>query len=253
MDYKNIGVERRDKVVVLTLMRPDVLNALSGELLEEIYDFVKLKLGDARVLIITGAGERAFCAGADIRELESLKTFESAYRYLRRGQNVFLALEELPIPKVAVINGYALGGGLELALACSFRVASEKARLGQPEVNLGIIPGYGGTQRLVRVIGFQRAKILVMTGRVIDAKTAYEWGLVDIVVPQEKLMDESLKLAEELAGKPPLALSFGELACLSATSTSLEEGLRQEARLCATLSQTPEVGELMRKFREKRK
>ena len=242
--------EERDGVGILTLSRPSELNALSTEMLEELSNFFdSVKVNS---LVITGDGDKSFCAGADIQELFSLSNSYEAYEYLRRGQRVFCKIETSVVPTVAAINGYALGGGLELALSCTFRIASKKAKLGQPEINLGIIPGYGGTQRLTRIIGFQRAKYLVTLGKHLDAETSLSWGLVDEIVEPDRLMERAIKIANELSEKEKLALRYGAESCQVATSYPLDEGLKMEATLCSILLMQPQAKSLMQRFLEKK-
>jgi enoyl-CoA hydratase len=206
MSFKTIILEISDAVATLTFNRPDVLNALSPELIDE---FQKAVSGlqnnpDVRVLIITGAG-RAFVAGADITVLHDLTPL-GAKQFAQKGQEILLALEALDIPVIACVNGFALGGGCEIAMACDFVYASESAKLGQPEINLGLMPGFGGTQRLARLVGKARAKELCMTGRMITTQEAFAMGLVTRVFPSETLVDETRKTAKDLAAKGAVSL-----------------------------------------------
>jgi len=188
MEFKNTLYEKRDGMATITINRPQAMNAMNEETIPEIL----ARLEDAekdenvRVIVITGAGEKAFCAGLDLKPMMDINVIE-AVEISRRGQKLTLAIEEVGKPVIAAINGYALGGGLELAMACDIRIASEKARIGQPEVNVGLIPGWGGTQRLPRLVGKGIAKELIFTGKLIDAKTAERIGLINMVVPLENL------------------------------------------------------------------
>lgn len=236
-------VERKGRVAILTVTRPQVLNALSFQLLGELKDFFLAFREDpeGRVLIITGEGDKAFCAGADIAELRGRHISEEKRGHLR-GQETFNILEGLGKPSIAAINGYALGGGLEMALACTFRLASPNARLGLPEINLGLIPGYGGTQRLLRLVGQTRAMEMILLGKPIKAVDAERIGLINRVVEQESLVGECLILAEELLKKSPLTLSLAMEAVLRGRDVPLRDGLSLEADL-GTLAFNTEDGE----------
>jgi len=207
---------------------------------------------EVRALIITGTGDKAFMAGADIRELEK-RDFILGRQETRRRQQVFNRLAEMKIPVIAAINGFALGAGLELAIACTIRVACEEARLGSPEVNLGIIPGDGATQRLPRLIGFGRAMEMVLTGDFIDAQEAYRIGLVNKVVPRTELMDAARKLAAKLAAKAPLAVQCAKEAVNRSLEVGLYEGLAHESYLHALTCATEDKKEGVAAFLEKRK
>ncbi len=202
MNYENILFEIHDGVGVLTFNRPKVLNALSHSTLDEVADVIgRAALEDAiRVLVFTGAGDKAFVAGADINEFTRLNPLSARF-FAEKGQRIFFDIEQLPKPVIACVNGFALGGGCEIAMSCDFIYASDKARFGQPEVNLGLIPGFGGTQRLSRLVGRARAKELCMTGEMIDAQQAKDLGLVAKVFPADQLFDETMKVARTLASK----------------------------------------------------
>jgi enoyl-CoA hydratase len=240
-------------VATLTINRPKSLNALNRAVLEEIARVLRDVRHDAaiRVLIVTGAGDRAFVAGADIAAMSSMTTVEGL-EFTRLGHRVMSTFEDLPIPVIAAVNGFALGGGLELALACDLIVASEKARFGQPEINLGIIPGFGGTQRLPHRIGHARARELIMTGEMFDAKTAFEWGLVSRVVAPDQLLPEARKLAEKIAGKSGLALRQAKAALRAAATMEEDAGLRFEQNVFGALFGSEDQAEGMKAFLEKR-
>jgi len=201
MDFKNLIVEIKDGVAMVTINRPDALNALNADLITDLRHFFAQNwvARDFRCVIITGAG-KAFVAGADIKELAALDV-AGAVRLAWIGQYLMHSIESFPCPVIAAVNGFALGGGCELAMACDIRLASDKAKLGQPEVNLGIIPGYGGTQRLARLVGRGKAKELILTGDLISAQEAYRIGLVDEVYPAEELMAKAMEMAKKIAAK----------------------------------------------------
>jgi enoyl-CoA hydratase len=247
-----IELARIEELAVITLNRPDALNALSFGLLRELETrFDEVAAGDARALLITGAGARAFCAGADIGELigRSLIAQKQGAEF---GQRVFGKLEQLPMPSIAVINGYAFGGGLELALACTFRLATGNARMGLPEVRLGLIPGYGGTQRLPRVVGPARALELIMTGRALDAVEAERIGLVNRLIDGDPLA-QAIAFAREFSGYSLPVLRYAREAVSRAGETPLAAGLKLEADLSTLAYQTRDAGEGMAAFLEKRK
>jgi enoyl-CoA hydratase len=246
--------EAKDGVARLTVNRPEKLNALDRQTMRDIDAAVGASGQDPSigVLVVTGMGDKAFVAGADIAELSSQTPVEGA-AYARLGQAVLGRLERLGKPSIAAINGYALGGGLELAMACTLRVASESARLGQPEVALGIIPGYGGTQRLARLVGPGRALELVLTGEPIDAREAHRIGLVNRVVPQTELAGVVETLARTLLSRGPAALRFALQAVHEGLQMTLEEGLSMEAALFGLCCATEDMREGTRAFVEKRK
>jgi enoyl-CoA hydratase/3-hydroxyacyl-CoA dehydrogenase len=240
--YETIRIEREDRIAWIVLNRPHRLNALNSVMMEELLDALTTIDNDpgVRCVIITGEGDRAFSAGADITAFPKA-TPVMAEELSRKGQKVFSTIEELSKPVIAAINGYALGGGLELALACDFRIASEHAELGSPEINLGIIPGWGGTQKLVRIIGLRNAKRLVMLGERLKAEEALQLGLVDKVVPFEKLREEAKSLAQKLCNGPPIGLKYAKYALNFGSQVPLEVGLRLEAALMALLFSTNDV------------
>jgi enoyl-CoA hydratase len=249
-----VDIDRENHVALITINRADKLNALNRALLTELdaaLDEVAND-GSVRALVITGAGAKAFVAGADIAEIAALEGEDNAREFARFGQRVFSKIERLTVPVIMAINGYALGGGCELALSGDIRIASETAQLGQPEVNLGVIPGYGGTQRLARIIGRDRAKGLIFTGERVGAQDAYRIGLVDRVVPAAELVDEALSLARNLASKAPRALALAKIAINEGISLPLEDALELEADLFAQAVETQDRKEGAASFLEKR-
>ncbi len=248
-----VTLERSGPIATVTINRPKVLNALNHTVLTELDQvFGTLALDDQlRGIVLTGAGERAFVAGADISELEALDA-DGGRRASLFGQRVFRKIERLGKPVVAAIQGYALGGGCELALACTLRVAAEGAKLGLPETTLGIIPGYGGTQRLARLVGLGRAYALVLTGDPVDAEEALAMGLVNRVVPPAELLAAATQLAERIASRGPLAVTAALAAMRHGIDGSLEAGLELEANAFGVLCGTEDMHEGMRAFLEKR-
>lgn len=253
MVYENLLLERGDAYAVVTLNRPKVMNALNRALFAELDDAFTVLAGDSavRAIILTGAGEKAFAAGADIGELASLSATDGQ-KLAQRGQAVFRHIETCGKPVIAAIQGFALGGGCELAMACTIRIASERARLGQPEVKLGLLPGYGGTQRLPRLVGKGAALKLLLTGDMVGAEVAFRIGLVDEVVPAEALMSRAETLARAIAQQAPLAVA----ACLRAVDGGydlpLDAGLELEASLFGLVCSTEDKAEGTRAFLEKR-
>ncbi len=254
MEWKNIAWEQGDGWAQITIQRPKVLNALNRETLEELEQAVGRAEEDetVRALIITGAGDKAFVAGADIGELRQIPSSWEGERLAARGQALFLRIEELDKPVIMAVNGYALGGGCELAMSGDILIASDKARFGQPEVNLGVIPGYGGTQRLARLVGKTTAKYLCLTGEMITAEEALRLGLVQKVVPHDQLLEEARKLAERLAQKAPIAMKYIKKAINQGTETDLQSGLRLEAAFFGLSFDTEDRIEGMDAFLEKR-
>jgi enoyl-CoA hydratase len=251
--FDNLLFAREGAVALLTLNRPQTLNALSLAILEDLQRAVALVRDDrdVRVVVITGAGEKAFAAGADIRELSSLSP-AAMQAYARRGQRLFDDLETLGKPVLAAINGFALGGGCELALACTLRVASEAARLGQPEVHLGLMPGFGGTQRLPRLVGRGRALDLLLTGRQVDAHEALRIGLVDRIAAPASLISGTLELARTLAAGPPVAVRAILEAVHRGVDGALESGQALEAALFGVVGSTADMREGTAAFLGKR-
>jgi enoyl-CoA hydratase len=251
--YRNLRLETRGAVTVLFVHRPDVLNALNRETLGEIEDAVQRFIADPAqgALIVTGSGEKSFISGADINELAVLDP-RGAEEISRFGQRVVDRLEQSPKPVIAAINGYAFGGGCELALACHMRLASENAVLGLPEVSLGIIPGYGGTQRLPRLIGMGRALELILSGRRVKAEEAAALGLVNRIVPREQLLDETVKLAESMLKNGPLAVAASIEAVRRGVEMPLADALRLESSLFGILAASHDMHEGLKAFLEKR-
>ena len=254
MAYENILFEVRDGVGLLTFNRPKALNALNPATIEEVNDVIERVRKDdtVRVLVLTGAGEKAFVAGADITQFPKMNPLE-ARAFAERGQEVFAKLEELPKPVIACANGFALGGGCELAMSCDFIYASDKAKFGQPEINLGIIPGFGGTQRLSRLVGRARAKELCMTGEMIDARQALELGLVAKVFPAEQLLEETLKVASQLAAKSQAALRTIKFVVDRGVDVDLRSGCALEAEAFGAAFASQDAREGVAAFLEKRK
>ncbi|MCA0043410.1 enoyl-CoA hydratase/isomerase family protein [Celeribacter litoreus] len=248
-----VELTRSGDCAVLTLNRPEALNALSFAILREIGAAIDevAAMTDVRALLVTGAGEKAFCAGADIKELRNRPLMDQL-RGAELGQSVFAKLDTLPVPSVALVNGYAFGGGSELALACTFRLAAPNAIFGLPEIKLGLIPGYGGTQRLPRLIGEGRALEIIMTGRNVKADEAERIGLVNAVVEGD-LMEAGLEFAGKFTRYSLPALGFARSAVQRAADLSLTEGLRVEAELSTLAYRTEDAEEGMAAFEEKRK
>ena len=251
--FDNLLFAREGAVALLTLNRPQSLNALNTLLLDELRQAILQARDDSsvRAVIITGAGTRAFAAGADLKELSSLPPV-AMQAYAQAGQRVFDLFEQIGKPVVAAINGFALGGGCELALACTVRIAADTARFGQPEVNLGLMPGFAGTQRLVRLVGKGRALDLLLTGRQIDAAEALRIGLVERVCPASDVMAEARTMAGELAAKPPVAVRSILEAVHRGTEATLAAGQALEASLFGLLASTTDMREGTAAFLEKR-
>ncbi len=252
--YETVKVEREDGTLWIILNRPHRLNAFNDVLLEELADMLDTAEKDLSVkcVVITGEGDRAFSAGADVTMFPKA-TPVKAEEFSRTGQKVFGRIEEMPKPVVASINGFALGGGLELALACDFRVAAEHAELGSPEILLGLIPGWGGTQRLVRVVGLAKAKEMIMLGGRLKAEEALKAGLVNKVVHFDKLRDEVRELAKKLSEGPPIALKYAKHALNFGTQVPLEMGLRLESSLMGLSFSTDDLKEGVEAFMSRRK
>ncbi len=254
MSFENLSIEREGAVAIVTVNRPAVLNALNTRTLEELgRAILELKHDEAiRAVVLTGAGEKSFVAGADINEL-AVQSPTGGREHAIRGQQVLDLIEHMGKPVIAAINGYALGGGCELAMACTIRMAADTARLGQPEINLGIIPGYAGTQRLARLIGKGRALELLLSGDQISAQEAHRLGLVNRVLPAAELMAEARKLAATLAAKAPIAIRY----ILDAVHQGLEMPSAQahtfEATLFGLVASTEDMREGTAAFLEKRK
>jgi enoyl-CoA hydratase len=253
MTYETLTYEVKHHVATITLNRPQVLNALNARVFEELeHIFADMdRSPTVRVLLITGAGEKSFAAGADINELARTNGYTGEQLSLR-GQSVFELIESCGRPVIALINGFALGGGCELALACTLRIASDRAKLGQPEVKLGVIPGYGGTQRLPRLIGDSSALRLLLTGEIIDAAEALRIGLVDEVVPAAELMERGHALASQIATSAPLAIRGCMEAVRRGNHLHLHEAMRVEAEIFGQLCDTDDKSEGTAAFLAKR-
>jgi len=254
MGYETLETERQEAVFCVTLQRPKALNALNRKVLQELDHALGTfeKDPQSRVCVLTGAGDRAFVAGADIAEMVGLTPLE-AQAFCRLGQEVFLRIESIEKPVLAAVNGFALGGGCELALACDLIYASEKAQFGQPEINIGIIPGFGGTQRLPKAAGRWRAKEWIYLGEMVSAQRALEIGLVNRVFPPEKLLEEVLAIAHKLSAKPPVALAQAKKAIQTGLAIDIPSGCVLEREAFAVTFATADRAEGMRAFLEKRK
>ncbi|WP_043884305.1 short-chain-enoyl-CoA hydratase [Caldanaerobacter subterraneus] len=253
MEYKNIEVKIEKGIATITINRPKALNALNTETLEELKNVLEVLQNDdgVKVIVITGAGEKAFVAGADISEMKDMSVFE-AKKFAELGQKVFRKIELMKKPVIAAVNGYALGGGCELALACDIRIASRNAKFGQPEVGLGIIPGFGGTQRLPRIVGVSKAKELIYTGDMIDAEEALRIGLISKVVEQDKLLEEAYGIAKKIMSKGLVAVSLAKEAINKSLEVDIDSGMEYEANAFAMCFGTQDQKEGMVAFLEKR-
>jgi enoyl-CoA hydratase len=253
MVYQNILLETKDRVSTLTINRPDKRNALNQATRDEILHALDSLQSseDSRVLIVTGAGDKAFIAGADIGEFDGRTALTQ--REAMKGRRIFDAVEEFPKPVIAMINGFCLGGGMELALACDLRFAADNAKLGQPEINLGIIPGGGGTQRLTRLVGEGKSMELILIGDLIDAAHAKTIGLVNEVFPAAELQDRVRVVALRLAEKSPIAMQMAKEAVKTASRANLREGLDRETDLFCLTFGSEDKAEGVRAFLEKRK
>lgn len=251
--YETILVERRDRVATMTINRPEKRNALNIQTRAEgaaILD--ELRADDAvGVVVLTGAGDKAFIAGADIAEFAERTAIQQ--REVMLDRSLFNAIDSFPKPIIAMVNGYCLGGGCEVALACDLRIASDRASFGQPEINLGIIPGGGGTQRLTRLVGEGKALELILTGEIITAETALAIGLVNHVVPADQLETKTMEIANRIAEKSPIALRLAKEAVRLASRSNLDEGLRREVDLFALCFSSEDKTEGVKAFLEKRK
>lgn len=254
MDYKNLLVEIKESTALVTINRPDKLNALNEETLKELNNIFDSFKADDNVdcVIITGAGEKAFVAGADISELNQQDGI-GGETFAQFGQSVFNKIENLGKPVIAAVNGFALGGGCELSLSCHIRLASEKAKFGQPEVNLGVIPGYGGTQRLSKLINPGRAMEYILTGDMIDAAEAHRIGLVNHVYPTDELVPKAFEMAAKIASKGQMAVRLSVKAVKASEKMNLSEGLEHEASLFGLACGTDDFKEGTKAFLEKRK
>lgn len=250
---ENLKLEKKTKIAYVTIDRPKVLNALNMATMQELHEVFSALKDDKeiRVVILTGSGEKAFVAGADINELAKNDPVE-AKAYTHRGQAVLDVIENLGKPVIACINGFALGGGCEIAMACTMRLASENAKLGQPEVKLGLIPGYGGTQRLPRLVGTGLAMQMLLTGEMISAQDAYRIGLVNEIVPADRLIPRAEEIAAKIIANAPLAIQYCMEAVNRGMNMTLDEGLFLEATLFGMCCATEDKKEGTRAFLEKR-
>ena len=254
MEFKYIIYEKSERIATITLNRPEVLNAFSKEVADEVLQAVDdiRKDENVRVIILTGAGEKAFSAGADIKAMKGMNALKARELSLM-GEKICSAFENLEKPVIAAINGYALGGGLETAMSCDIRIASENARMGQTEVNIGLIPGWGGTQRLTRLVGATKAKELIYTGKIIDAKTAEQFGIVNMVVSADKLKETVRQFAAELAQKAPVALKVAKAVINKGAEISLDAAIALEREGFGVAASTEDLQEGVSAFIEKRK
>lgn len=254
MEYKNLIYAAEGTTAIITIDRPNVLNALSHDTLRELDDCIsQIEQDDAiRVFIITGAGVKSFVAGADIHELDHISAYDG-YTFMELGQRVFDRIELCRKPSIAAVNGYALGGGNELCMCCDFRIASENAKFGQPEIKLGNIPGWGGTQRLPRLIGRGRASQMIFTGEFIRAEQAKEWGLVNEVVSQEMLLPRAKEIAAVIADRGPIALHMAKEAIRRGLDSEIHTGQSVEAHGVSMCLTTDDQKEGVSAFLEKRK
>ncbi len=254
MELKNVIVEKENNIGIISINRPDALNALNSDTLSDIKTAIEQVKDDDEIsiVIITGVGEKAFVAGADIKEMKDMTPLQ-ARKFIHFGQGVFNDIDNLPKPTIAAVKGYALGGGCELALSCDMIIASEKAKFGLPEVTLGIHPGFGGTQRLPRLIGSAKAKELIFTGEMIDAQEALRIGLVNKVVPIGKVIDEAKALAQKILKNGPIAIRLVKSAINAGLNVPLEKGLAYEAETQGLAFATEDKKEGLEAFLEKRK
>jgi enoyl-CoA hydratase len=254
MAYENIIYQVEEGIATITFNRPKALNAINAALLAELSDALDQVAADEdiRVLVLTGAGDKAFVAGADISELATFNPLSAKY-FVQKGQAAINKLQDLPIVVIAAVNGFALGGGTEIAIACDFIYASENAKFGQPEINLGLIPGFGGTQRLPRLIGTNMAKELIYTGNMISAAEGSQMGLVNKVVAPESLLEEVMKVARTIAGKGKVSLRAAKQAINNGMNADLATGLSIEIDAFAVSFSSPDAKEGTTAFLEKRK
>ena len=254
MEFKNVLLEEKGQIAVITMNRPAALNALSTDTINDLnacLDYLET-VKDLRVVVVTGSGEKSFVAGADIAEMAE-KTAADAIEYASIAKKAMDRLENLPFATIAAVNGFALGGGCELSLACDIRIASENAVYGQPETGLGITPGFGGTQRLARIVGKGRAKEMIFTAANIKADEAYRIGLVNKVVPLEELMPTAMKMAEKIASNAPFAVAQSKRVINMGLDMGISDGVNLEAQAFATCFSTEDQKEGMHAFMEKRK
>lgn len=248
-----IKLEKKGYVTTITIDRPKALNALNSTVLKELDQAIDtIDLDETRAVILTGAGEKSFVAGADIGEMKDLSK-EEGETFGKLGNDIFRKLETLPVPVIAAVNGFALGGGCEIAMSCDIRICSDNAIFGQPEVGLGITPGFGGTQRLPRIINVGKAKEMIYTGFNIKADEAYRIGLVNAVYPQGELMDAAMKLAEKIAKNAPIAVRAAKKAIDDGLQVDMDKAIEIEEKLFGSCFETEDQREGMTAFLEKRK
>lgn len=255
MDFENIIFEVKDTIALITFNRPKAMNAMNPETFRELATVIETCKTDnqIRAVVLTGAGDRAFVAGADITKLNKLGSAMEAMDFIEQGHNTLRALELLGKPVIAAINGVALGGGVEIAASCDFRFASEKAIFGTPEINLGLIPGWGGTQRIARLVGLGMAKELVMSGDPVNAQRAYEIGLVNRVLPPDQVLPEAMKYAAKLAAKPIFAMKMAKYAITYGYDIALDNARNLEIQCACNCLATEDLKEGAAAFLEKRK
>jgi len=254
VEFKLIIYEKNEGIATITLNRPEALNAFSKEVVTEVLHVVEDARTDEniRVVILTGSGEKAFSAGADIKAMIGMNALKARELSLM-GEKLCVAFENLEKPVIAALNGYALGGGLEVAMSCDIRIATETAKMGQTEVNIGLIPGWGGTQRLTRLVGPAKAKELVFSGRIIDAKSAEQLGIVNMVVPADKFKETIRQFALDLAAKAPVAVKVAKALINKGADMSLDSALELEREGFGVVASTEDLQEGVRAFTEKRK
>lgn len=254
MGYENLLIEYQEHIAILKINRPKALNALNSATLKELSQaFAQIAHdGNVRVVLLMGSGEKAFVAGADIAEMRELNT-QQAQRFSQLGHGVMNQIENLPQPVIAVVNGFALGGGTELAMACDLRIASEKAKFGQPEVTLGLLAGFGGTQRLPRLVGSGRASEILLTGDILDAQEAYRMGLVNRVYAQDDLMNQALILAQKISSRAPIGVQLTKSSIHKAQNIDIVSGQAYEAAVFGQVFSTQDQKEGCSAFLEKRK
>lgn len=253
MELKNLLFEKHNHVGIVKFNRPKQLNAIDSDTALEIIELFNAMDQDSEIhcVILTGAGERAFSAGGDIRE-EAEKTVLTAYDFIQLGTKALLCIENFRCPVIAAINGYCLGGGTEFAICCDMRIAADNAKLGSPEVTLGLLPGWGGSQRLPRIIGMSKAKEFMFTGDKYTAQQCLEMGLVDKVVPAQNLLDEALSIAEKIASRPPMAIRYIKTLVNEGIQCDLQRALRMEGAMAVHLFETQDNKEACAAFLEKR-
>ena len=253
MDFETILFEKRGNIAIVTINRPKVLNALNQTVLDELEMVIDTIAADSSIqgAVITGAGEKAFVAGADISEFKGISV-EEARKMSRRGQLLYGRLEALPIPVIAAVNGFALGGGLELAMSCTFRYATPNARVGQPEVKLGLIPGYGGTQRLARLVGRSKAMEICMTARMVKAEEALKIGIIDRIVEEGNLVDTAVEAIQAILANAPLAVAYCKQAVLEGLELPFDAAEKLESQLFGLCFATEDKDEGVFAFLEKR-